>query len=137
MSLRCFTQTQAPVPGSTAQPVRYPACEWVGYAGAVDQQHPLNRFVCSWLTSDLNTVERCQEVLDAIAQIEAGQRTQWFADGDAFGVDFSATGVQFNQSNVGPEDIGYWNQPEARFTLVQVEELLRAWRDYLAAPAQH
>lgn len=137
MPLRCFTQTQAPIPGSAVQPVRYPACEWVGDDGAVDQQHPLNRFVCSWLTSDVNTVERCQEVLDAIAQIETGQRTQWFADGDAFCVDFSATGVQFNQSNVGPEDIGYWNQPEAQFTLVQVKELLRAWRDFLAAPAQH
>ena len=53
MPLRCFIQTQAPIPGTAAQPVRYPACEWVGDAGEVDLQHPFNRFVCSWLTSDM------------------------------------------------------------------------------------
>ena len=111
--------------------MRYPACEWVDDDGAADPQQPLNRFVCSWLTSDVNTVERCQEVLDAIAQIEAGQRTQWFADGDAFGVDFSASGVQFNQSNVGPEDTAWWNLPEGRFNLAEVNVLLRLWHDFL------
>ena len=134
MSLRCFIQTQAPIPGSTAQPVRYPACEWVGHDGAVDDQHPLNRFVCSWLTSDVNTVARCEEVLDAIAQMEAGQRAQWFADGDAFCVDFSVDSVQFNQSNVEPEDTDWWNLPEGRFTLAEVKTKLYAWRDFLAQP---
>ena len=134
MSLRCFIQTQAPIPGSTAQPVRYPACEWVGHDGAVDDQHPLNRFVCSWLTSDVNTVARCEEVLDAIAQMEAGQRAQWFADGDAFCVDFSVDSVQFNQSNVEPEDTDWWNLPEGRFTLAEVKTKLSAWRDFLAQP---
>jgi len=131
MSLRCFTQTQAPIPGSGAQPVCYPACEWVDDDGAVDQQHPLNRFVCSWLTSDVNTVERCQEVLDAMAQVQMGQRSQWFADGDAFCVDFSASGVQFNQSNVGPEDKTYWNQPDGRFTLYELIEICTSWLNFL------
>ncbi len=137
MSLRCFIQTQAPIPGSTAQPVRYPACEWVGHDGAVDDQHPLNRFVCSWLTSDVNTVARCEEVLDAIAQIEDATRTEWFVDGDAFNVDLQAKGVQFNPSNVGPEDADWWNLPEGRFTLAEVKTKLSAWRDFLAQLATH
>ena len=135
MPLRCLIQHQAPVPGTSAQPVYFPACEWLGDAGVVDHAHPLNRFVCSWLTSDVNTVERCQEVLDAIAQIEAGQRTPWFADGDAFGVDFSASGVQFNQSNVGPEDTAWWNPSEGRFKLADVNALLGLWRDFLGQAA--
>ena len=131
MPLRCLIQEQAPVPGSAAQPVRYPACEWVGDDGAVDQQHPLNRFVCSWLTSDVSTVERCQEVLDAMGQIESGQHVQWFADGDAFNVDFSANGVQFNQSNVGPEDATWWNLAEAKFSSDVVQALLKSWLVFL------
>jgi hypothetical protein len=134
MSLRCFIQTQAPIPGSTAQPVRYPACEWLDDDGSVHPLHPLNRFVCSWLTSDITSVERCQEVLDAMAQIDAGQLSQWFADGNAFCVDFSAGGVQFNQSNVGPEDKTYWNQLAGRLTLPDLKALLSTWRDFLAAP---
>ena len=132
MSLRCFIQTQAPISGSTAQPVRYPACEWVGDDGAVDPQHPLNRFVCSWLTSDVSDVARCQEVLDAMAQIESGQRAQWFADGNAFCVDFKASGLQFNQSNVGPDDTDWWNLPEGRFSLPEVKAVLHAWCDFLS-----
>jgi len=136
MSLRCFIETQAPIPGGTAQPVRYPACEWVGDDDAIDPQHPLNRFVCSWLTSDVSDVARCQEVLDAMAQIESAHRAQWFADGDAFCVDFSANGVQFNQSNVGPDDTDWWNLPEARLTLAEVKVVLQAWRDFLAKAAK-
>ena len=137
MPLRCFIEEQAPVPGSAAQPVRYPACEWVGDDGAVDQQHPLNRFVCSWLTSDLNTLERCQEVCNAISQIESDQCAQWFADGDAFCVDVSAHGVQFNPSHVGPEDTAYWNQLEGRFSPIKVKAMLSVWRDFLAQPATY
>ncbi len=137
MSLRCFIQTQAPVPGSAAQPVHYPACEWVSDDGTGDHQHPLNRFVCSWLTSDMADVAHCDEVLHAMTQIEDDAREKWFVDGDAFNVDMQADGVQFNQSNVGPEDTAYWNQPEGRFTRLEVKALLRAWRDFLAAPAQH
>ena len=131
MPLRCFIQEQLPVPGSAAQLVRYPACEWVGEDGRVDHHHPRNRFLSSWLTSDVSHVARCQEVLDAMARIET-PLAQWFADGDAFCVDFSARGVQLNQSNVGPEDKAYWNLPEARFTLSEVAECLRLWRDFLA-----
>ena len=137
MSLRCFIQTQAPIPGTAAQSVRYPICEWVGEGGWVDHSHPMNRFVCSWLTSDVNTVARCDEVLEAIAQLEAGERAQWFADGDAFCVDFSASGVQFNQSQVGPDDTAFWNQAAGRLAMLDVNALLCAWRDFLAAPAQH
>jgi len=136
MSLRCFIQTQAPVPGSAAQPVRYTACEWVGDDGTVDHQHPLNRFVCSWLTSDMADVAHCDEVLQAMMRIKDGTRKEWFVDGDAFNVDMQADGVQFNQGNVGPEDTAYWNQPEGRFTWLEVKTLLCAWRDFLAAPAQ-
>ncbi len=132
MPLRCFMQEQAPVPGSAAQPVHYPACEWLGDDGTVDHRHPSNRFVCSWLTSDVNTLERCQEVLDAMAQLESGQLAQWFADGDAFCVDLSAQGVQFNQSNVGPEDTLFWNQPDGQFTWAEVKTLLCKWQDFLA-----
>jgi hypothetical protein len=131
MSLRCFIQTQAPIPSSTAQPVRYPACEWVGDDGAVDLQHPLNRFVCSWLTSDVSDVARCQEILDAMAQIESGQRAQWFADGNAFCVAFSANGVQFNQSHVGPEDVEWWNIPLGHFPMDFVTSTLQVWLTYL------
>jgi hypothetical protein len=133
MSLHCFIQTQAPIPGSGAQPVHYPTCEWAGDDGLVDHLHPLNRFVCSWLTSDLNTLERCQEVLDAIAQIQAGQRTQWFADGDAFCVDFSVDSVQFNQSNVEPEDTTWWNLPEAKFRPDSVLGLLESWLVFMSS----
>lgn len=131
MPLRCLIQHQAPVPGTSAQPVYFPACEWLGDAGVVDHAHPLNRFVCSWLTSDVNSAVRCQEVLDALAQVGSGQRAQWFADGDAFCVDFSAAGVQFNPSHIGPDDTGYWNQPEGQFTHAEVALLLRDWRDFL------
>ena len=137
MSLRCFIQTQAPVPGSAAQPVHYPACEWVGDDGAVDHPHPLNRFVCSWLTSDMADVGHCDAVLHAMTQIEAGTRKEWFVDGDAFNVDMQANGVQFNQSNVDSDDVTYWNQTEGRFTWLEVKTLLRTWRDFLAIPAQH
>ena len=136
MSLRCFNQTQAPVPGSAAQPVHYPACEWVGDDGMVDHLHPFNRFACSWLTSDMVELARCDEVLQAMTQIEDAMCQTWFVDGDAFNVNLQASGVQFNQSNVGPEDGFYWNQPEGRFTLLEVKTLLRAWRDYLAATPQ-
>ncbi len=131
MSLRCFTETQAPIPGGTAQPVRYPACEWVGDDGAIDPQHPLNRFVCSWLTSDVSDVARCQEVLDAMAQIESAHRAQWFADGDAFCVNFSANGVQFNQSHIGPEDVEWWNSPLGHFSMDCVRSTLQEWLTYL------
>jgi hypothetical protein len=137
MSLRCFIQTQAPVPGTDAQPVHYPACEWVEDDGSVDQQHPLNRFVCSWLTSDMADLQRCGEVLRAFEQIKAGTLKEWFADGDAFNVNMQTSGVQFNQSNVEPEDTAYWNQPEGRFTWLEVKGLLHAWRDFLAQPAKH
>ena len=137
MSLRCFIQTQAPVPGSAAQPVHYPACEWVGDDGAVDHPHPLNRFVCSWLTSDMADVAHCDAVLHAMTQIEAGTRKEWFVDGDAFNVDMAINGVQFNQSNVDSDDVTYWNQTEGRFTWLEVKTLLRTWRDFLAIPAQH
>jgi hypothetical protein len=137
MPLRCFTEEQAPVPGTAAQPVRYPACEWVGDdGGAVDHRHPLNQFVCSWLTSDMADVSRCDEVLHAMVQIEDGTRQEWFADGDAFQVDLQIQDVQFNPSQVGPEDTAYWNQPEGRFTLAEVKVLLRLWRDFLAESAR-
>lgn len=136
MSLHCFIQTQAPIPGSTAQPVRYPACAWVGDDGTVDHQHPLNRFVCSWLTSDVSEVQRCDEVLQAMAQVENTTRQAWFADGDAFNVDIGINGVQFNQTHVEPEDTSYWNQPEGQFTVSEVKTLLLAWRNYLASLMQ-
>ncbi len=134
MSLRCFIQEQAPIPGTNAQAVRYPACEWVGDDGKVDPQHPLNRCVCSWLTSDMAEVQRCDDVLQVIAQIEEATRTEWFVDGDAFNVDLNANGVQFNPSNVGPDDTAYWNQPEGKLTLLEVKQLLHTWRDFLATP---
>jgi hypothetical protein len=137
MSLRCFIQTQAPVPGSAAQPVHYPACEWVGDDGTVDHQHPLNRFVCSWLTSDMADVAYCDEVLHAMTQIEDGTREKWFVDGDAFNMDMAINGVQFNQSNVDSDDLAYWNQPEGRFAWLEVKALLHAWRDFLAQPVKH
>ncbi len=136
MPLHCFIQTQAPVPGTGAQPVHYPACEWVGEDGRVDHRHPLNRFVCSWLTSDMAEWPRCDEVLQVMAQMEGGTRTPWFVDGDAFTVDIQPDGMQFNPSHVGPEDAAYWNQPQGRFALSEVATLLREWRDYLAADAQ-
>ena len=135
MSLHCFIQTQAPIPGSTAQPVRYPACEWVGDDGTVDHRHPLNRYVSDWLTRDMAEVARCDEVLHAMAQLEQGARTKWFVDGDAFCVDMQAHGVQFNASHVGPQDTAYWNQAEGHFTLVEVMRWLRWWRDFLAESA--
>ena len=131
MSLRCFMAEQAPEPSSGATPVRYPVCEWVD-DGAVDPQHPLNRCVCSWLTSDMSEVSHCDEVLHVMAQLESATRYEWFVDGDAFNVDIQASGVQFNQSNVDSGDSAYWNRPEARFSLPEVKALLQLWRDYLA-----
>jgi hypothetical protein len=135
MSLRCFIQTQAPVPGSGAQSVRYPACEWGGEGGAVDHLHPLNRFVCSWLTSDMAELPRCDEILDKIAQLEAYALQTWFVDGDMFCVDFKSHGVQFNPSHVGPEDTDWWNLPEGQFTLAELKPMLLAWRDFLVQPS--
>mgnify|MGYP000125495783 CR=1 FL=1 len=136
MSLRCFMQEQAPVPGSAAQPVRYPACEWVGDAGEVDLHHPLNRFVCAWLTSDVDTVERCQEVLDVLAQVASGQCTHWALDGDAFNVDVQAHSLQFNFSHVGPNDQAWWNLPEGCLAMHPVHESLSAWCRYLQTEPQ-
>jgi hypothetical protein len=139
----CFFREQLPVPGSPAQAVRYPACEWreagfapvdtaVGAEADVVARHPMNRFLCSWLTSDMADLSRCDEVLRAISRIEAHQLAEWFADGDAFQVDIAATGVQFNTSNVGPEDTRWWNLPEGRFDLADVKALLGVWRNFLA-----
>ena len=134
----CFYRTQLPVPGTQAPAVRYPACEWLltdhGEAGAF---HPMNRFVCSWLTSDVTALSRCDEVLQAVTEIDNQTRTEWFADGDAFCVDFHRHGVQFNPSHVGPEDAAWWNLPEARFSLSEVKALLGLWRDFLAQDAKH
>jgi hypothetical protein len=74
---------------------------------------------------------RCDEVLQVMAQIEAATRTEWFVDGDAFNVEMQVSGVQFNPSNVGPEDTAYWNQSEGRFTGLEVKAMLHAWRDFL------
>ena len=131
MTLRCFMQEQAPIPGSAAQAVRYPACEWLGEGGELDLQHPLNRFVCAWLSSDVNTVAQCQDVLAGMSQVASGQRTHWAVDGDAFQVDVHARGLQFNFSHVGPDDQGWWNLPEGRFALAHVRELLVVWCRYL------
>jgi hypothetical protein len=127
----CFYAQQLPVPGSHAAAVTYPACEWRGDAAGVTHQ-PLNRFVCSWLTSDMAEVSRCDVVLHAMAQLEAGTLAEWFADGDAFTVDIRASGVQFNPSNISPDDAAYWNPIAGQFTLAQVKALLLAWRDFLA-----
>ena len=129
-----FHRQELPVPGSHAKAVTYPACEWRAPGSHPEDaaQHPINRFVCSWLTSDMADVARCDEALHALAQLQQHTRKEWFADGDAFCVDFKPDGVQFNQSNVGPQDTAYWNLPEARFTLPDVVEWLRVWRDFLA-----
>ena len=131
MTFRCFIQEQKPIPGSAAQPVRYPACEWLGEEGVVDHRHPMNRFVGSWFMRDLSERARCDEVLHVIAQLEKGSLTQWFVDGDAFNVDLQADLVQFNPSHVGPDDAAYWNQPEGRFTLDALKAWLCVWRDFL------
>ena len=135
----CFYRQQLPVPGSHAKAVMYPACEWrvPEREHAQAAWHPINRFVCSWLTSDMSEVTRCDEVLSAMAQLEAHTRQQWFVDGDAFCVDFKPNGVQFNPSHVGPEDTAYWNLPEAHFTLSEVRACLRLWRDFLAQAPRH
>jgi hypothetical protein len=134
--LHFFWRQAQPVPGTAAPAVNYPACEWRDPMAQLDAaqtaQHPLNRFVCSWLTSDMADVARCDEVLHALAQVQQQQLPVWFADGDAFGVDFTPSGVQFNQSNVGPEDTAWWNLPEARFALHTVQDALRQWRAFLA-----
>jgi hypothetical protein len=131
-AFHCFFREQLPVPGTHAPVVRYPACEWrVSDHAEEVARHPMNRFVCSWLTSDVSDLARCDEVLQAIAHIESQQRATWFADGDAFCVDFTATGVQFNPSHVGPEDIGWWDLAAARFELAQLKPLLLAWREFL------
>ena len=96
----------------------------------------MNRFVCSWLSSDMSDVSRCDEVLHALAQIERHTWTEWFADGAMYCVDFKTHGVQFNQSNVGPEDTAWWNLPEGRFSLAEVKDVVRAWRDFLAQDAK-
>jgi hypothetical protein len=134
-----FHRQELPVPGSTAKPMAYPACEWRAPQGdaADPHSHPMNRFVCSWLTSDMADVARCDEALDALAQLDAHSLTEWFADGDMFCVDFKPSGVQFNQSNVGPDDTDYWNLPEGRFALSEVKAVLHAWRDFLAKEAKH
>ena len=133
MNLHFFQRQEQTMPGSLAQPVTYPACEWRSpHAEAeLDHTHPFNRFLCSWLTSDMADVTRCDEVLGAMDQLASGALTEWYADGDMFCVDFKPSGVQFNQSNVGPEDTDWWNLPEARFDLPDVKAALQAWRDYL------
>jgi hypothetical protein len=76
-----FHHQELPVPGTTAKPVSYPVCEWRAPKGdAMDaDQHPLNRFVCSWLTSDMAEVARCDEALQALAQLESHSIPEWFA----------------------------------------------------------
>jgi hypothetical protein len=137
MSLRCFIQEQSPVPGSAAHAVHYPACEWVGDEGKVDPQHPLNRFVCSWLTSDVSALSRCDEVLHAVGELEKGTRQTWFVDGDAFQVDLQVHGVQFNPSHVGPDDVAYWKPAAGRFALSEVATLMQGWRNFLETSHPH
>jgi hypothetical protein len=82
-------------------------------------------------------LQRCDEVLQMMAEIEDATRTEWFVDGDSFNVDMQANSVQFNQSNVGPEDTAYWNQSEARFAWLEVKAMLNAWRDFLAQSVKY
>ncbi len=133
MNFYFFQRQERAMPGSLAKTITYPACEWRSPEGESDlmQTHPFNRFLCSWLTSDMSELTRCAEVLEAIDQLESGSQAAWYADGDMFCVDFTRHGVQFNQSNVGPEDTEWWNLPEARFQLSDVKAALQAWRDYL------
>jgi hypothetical protein len=133
-NIRFFYRQALPVPGSGAKPVTYPACEWrATQASSIDvQTHPWNRFVCSWLTSDMADVARCDEILHAIAQLKEFRLNEWFADGEMFCVTLHREGVQFNQSNVGPEDTDWWNLPEGRFALAEISLALMAWRDFLA-----
>lgn len=120
---------------------RYPACEWrpSEVTDALEiNRHPMNRFLCSWLTSDMVEATKCNEALSAIDallnQKKFNNKSEWFADGHAFLVDFKTSGVQFNQSNVTPDDVDWWNQPEGQFTLQQVQDALRQWRDFLTQP---
>jgi hypothetical protein len=75
-----FYHQELPVPGSKAKPVTYPVCEWRAPKGHAieDAQHPLNRFVCSWLTSDMADVARCNEALGALAQLQSHSLAEWF-----------------------------------------------------------
>ncbi len=130
MPLHCFIQELAPIPQSGAQPVYFPACEWVDDNGRVDDLHPFNRYVCSWLTSDVSSVELCEEVLAAIAQVESGERTKWFFDGDAFSVDFLKHSVQFNQSNVTCVDEAWFDQESACVSTHHVLTLLKKWHSF-------
>lgn len=134
--LHFFHRQEHPVPGSSARPVTYPACAWRGtHAEGQDlAMHPLNRFVCSWLTSDMTDVAHCNAVLYAFTQLENHHIAQWFVDGPMFAVDCSPHAVQFNASHVGPADAEFWNLPEARFALGDVKAYLQAWRDFLARP---
>lgn len=130
--LHCYLAELLPVPGSPAKAVRYPVCEWRGAGHTRDAaMHPLNRFVCSWLTSDMADLSRCDDVLQAITQLEAGAYPAWYVDGDAFNVTMQVSGVQFNASHVGPDDAGYWNSAEGRFTLADIKNSLHTWRDFL------
>ncbi len=133
--LHFFYDQQLPIPGSDASSVRYPVCEWRQLANEVaPQHHPFNRFLCSWLSSDMTELSHCDEALQAIEALLANHRQEWFADGQAFLVEFKKSGVQFNPSNVTPEDSDWWNQPEGRFTLKDVQSALQQWRHFLAQP---
>jgi hypothetical protein len=140
--LHFFYRQELPFPSSSGNAnskatTRYPACEWRP-SEATDaleiDRHPMNRFLCSWLTSDMAEVDKCDEALSAMDALLKHDDAQWFADGHAFLVDFKTTGVQFNQSNVTPDDVDWWNQPEGQFTLQQVQDALRQWRDFLTQP---
>jgi hypothetical protein len=138
MPFHFFDAEQLPIPGSSAASVFYPFCEWTpddAPDATVDEAHPMNRFVCSWLTSDVDDPERCQEILDAVADLEAGTCPQWFADGDAWCVNLTPEGVQFNASNIGPEDTAWWDQPEGRFSLAVVKDALLKWQAFLGSEA--
>ena len=127
----CFWSQQLPIPGSMAKAVTYPMCEWRASGFPAEATHPLNRFVCNWLASDMTDVARCDEVLDVMTQLQNGHCKSWFVDGDGFNVDMHTSFVQFNLSHVGPEDLTCWNQLEGQFKLNEVQRLLRVWRDFL------
>jgi hypothetical protein len=138
MPFHFFDAEQLPVPGSSAASVFYPFCEWTPDDtpdALVDEAHPMNRFICSWLTSDVDDPERCQEILEAVTDLEAGTCPQWFADGDAWCVNLTPELVQFNASNVGPEDTEWWDQPEGRFSLAVVKDALLKWQVFLGSAA--
>ena len=94
--------------------------------GAVSQ--PFDKYLCSWLSSDIDTVNGCVAMLSQIIELENGTRDLVLGGGNAWFVEIYREHVQFElQTSNDHLDWPIW-----KCSLIQVKAALTGWKQFLA-----